>query len=47
MKKTTLGVIVGNRAFFPDKFVVEGRQEILNPTLAMKKAWPMPSGCQI
>ncbi|MCK6627365.1 MAG: L-fucose/L-arabinose isomerase family protein [Anaerolineae bacterium] len=30
MKKTTLGVIVGNRAFFPDKFVVEGRKEILN-----------------
>ena len=29
MKKTTLGVIVTNRAFFPDKFVVEGRQEIL------------------
>lgn len=29
MKKTTLGVIVGNRAFFPDKFVEEGRQEIL------------------
>ena len=30
MKKTTLGVIVANRAFFPDKFVVEGRQEILD-----------------
>lgn len=29
MKKTTLGVIVGNRAFFPDKFVEEGRKEIL------------------
>ncbi len=29
MKKTTLGVIVGNRAFFPDKFVIEGRKEIL------------------
>jgi len=29
MKKTTLGVIITNRAFFPDKFVVEGRQEIL------------------
>jgi len=29
MKKTTLGVIVGNRAFFPDKFVVDGRKEIL------------------
>ncbi|MCE7981410.1 MAG: fucose isomerase [Caldilinea sp. CFX5] len=29
MKKTTLGVIVGNRAFFPDKFVDEGRKEIL------------------
>lgn len=29
MKKTTLGVIVGNRAFFPDKFVEEGRQAIL------------------
>lgn len=28
MKKTTLGVIVGNRAFFPDKFVAEGRKEI-------------------
>jgi L-fucose isomerase-like protein len=30
MKKTTLAVIVGNRAFFPDKFVVEGRKEILD-----------------
>ncbi len=29
MKKTTLGVIVTNRAFFPDKFVIDGRQEIL------------------
>lgn len=29
MKKTTLGVIVCNRAFFPDKFVEEGRKEIL------------------
>ena len=29
VKKTTLGVIVGNRAFFPDKFVEEGRKEIL------------------
>ena len=29
MKQTTLGVIVGNRAFFPDKFVEEGRKEIL------------------
>ncbi len=30
MKKTTLGVIVGNRAFFPDKFVAEGRKELLD-----------------
>lgn len=30
MKKVTLGVIVGNRAFFPDKFVAEGRKEILD-----------------
>ena len=30
MKKITLGVIVGNRAFFPDKFVAEGRKEILD-----------------
>ncbi|MEZ4675752.1 MAG: L-fucose/L-arabinose isomerase family protein [Caldilineaceae bacterium] len=30
MKKTTLAVIVANRAFFPDKFVVEGRKEILD-----------------
>ena len=29
MKQTTLGVIVGNRAFFPDKFVEEGRKAIL------------------
>src|SRR5690348_8310361 len=29
MKKITLGVIVGNRAFFPDKFVEEGRKEVL------------------
>jgi L-fucose isomerase-like protein len=30
MKKMTLGVIIGNRAFFPDKFVAEGRKEILD-----------------
>lgn len=30
MKKITLGIIVGNRAFFPDKFVVEGRKQILD-----------------
>lgn len=29
MKKTTLGVIVGNRAFFSDKFVEDGRKAIL------------------
>jgi L-fucose isomerase-like protein len=29
MKKTTLGVIVGNRGFFPDRLVEEGRAEIL------------------
>jgi len=29
MKKTTLGVIVGNRGFFPDQLCQEGRQEIL------------------
>jgi L-fucose isomerase-like protein len=27
--KTTLGVIVGNRDFFPDRLVTEGRQDIL------------------
>lgn len=30
MKKTTLAVIIGNRAFFPDKFVTDGRTEILD-----------------
>jgi L-fucose isomerase-like protein len=29
MKKTTLGLIVGNRGFFPDHLCVTGRQEIL------------------
>ncbi|NLG98341.1 MAG: fucose isomerase [Chloroflexi bacterium] len=28
--KATLGVIVGNRDFFPDRLVTEGRQDILN-----------------
>ncbi|MCL7452893.1 MAG: L-fucose/L-arabinose isomerase family protein [Anaerolineae bacterium] len=30
MKKTTLGVIVGNRGFFPDHLCETGRQEILS-----------------
>jgi len=30
MSKTTLGVIVGNRNFFPSRLVTEGRQEILS-----------------
>jgi len=29
MKKTTLGIIVGNRGFFPDHLCVTGREEIL------------------
>ncbi len=29
MTRTTLGVIVGNRDFFPDRLVTEGRQDIL------------------
>ncbi len=29
MKKITLGVIVGNRAFFPDKFVAEAFETYL------------------
>jgi L-fucose isomerase-like protein len=29
MKKTTLGLIVGNRGFFPDRLVEEGRAEML------------------
>ena len=29
MAKATLGVIVGNRDFFPDRLVTEGRQDIL------------------
>jgi len=29
MKKTTLGVIVGNRGFFPDRLCAEGRKEVL------------------
>ena len=29
MKKTTLGLVVGNRGFFPDHLVEEGRKEIL------------------
>ena len=28
--KITLGVVVGNRGFFPDHLVNEGRQEILD-----------------
>jgi len=34
MKKTTFGVIVGNRGFFPDKLAKEGRKNILE---ALKK----------
>jgi len=30
MKKATLGVILGNRGFFPDKLVEQGRTEVLN-----------------
>ena len=30
MKKTTFGVIVGNRGFFPDKLAKEGRKNILD-----------------
>ena len=29
-KQTTLGVIIGNRDFFPDKLVAEARNEILD-----------------
>jgi L-fucose isomerase-like protein len=29
-KQTTLGVIIGNRDFFPDKLVGEARTEIIN-----------------
>lgn len=29
MKKTTIGVIVGNRGFFPDSVVIDGREEVL------------------
>ncbi|NTU75556.1 MAG: fucose isomerase, partial [Anaerolineaceae bacterium] len=29
MQKTTLGVIIGNRDFFPDRLVTEARQDIL------------------
>jgi len=39
MNKTTLAVIVGNRAFFPDKFVTEGRTEILK----LLKRWDVDS----
>jgi len=35
MKKVTLGVIVGNRGFFPDKLAQEGRKQILD---TLKKA---------
>ena len=35
MRKTTLGVIVGNRAFFADSLVGEGRKEIL----ALLREW--------
>jgi len=34
MKKTTFGVIIGNRGFFPDKLAKEGRKNILK---ALKK----------
>ncbi len=34
MKKTTFGVIVGNRGFFPDKLAQQGRRDILG---ALKK----------
>jgi len=30
MKKTTFGVIVGNRGFFPDALAKEGRKNILD-----------------
>ena len=29
-KNTTLGIIIGNRDFFPDKLVAEARTEILD-----------------
>ena len=29
MKKTTIGVIVGNRGFFPDSVAIDGREEVL------------------
>ena len=29
-KKTTLGLIVGNRGFFPDHLCKEGRETVLN-----------------
>ena len=29
MTKATLAVIVGNRDFFPDRLITEGRQDIL------------------
>lgn len=39
MNKTTLAVIISNRAFFPDKFVTEGRREILD----ILKRWDVDS----
>lgn len=35
MKKTTFGVIVSNRSFFPDHLVSEGRRDILAKLVAM------------
>ncbi len=29
MTQATIGIIVGNRNFFPDRLVTEGRKEIL------------------
>src|SRR5258707_5382173 len=34
--KTTLGVIVGNRDFFPDSLITQGRQDILAVLEALK-----------
>ena len=30
MKKTTFGIIVGNRGFFPDALAKQGRKDILD-----------------
>ena len=29
MKKTTFGIIIGNRGFFPDSLVSQGREDML------------------